>query len=125
MTSAFAAPAPAGVRLALRSLVGALAIAGVLAVFVPTARAEGIVELTGPVTDTSGVLAGGEAEVEEAIQRTLDDHGVQVFVLFVNSTDGMPAAEYAAQTATTNSLGVDDALLLVAIEDALKAGCGG
>ena len=95
----------------------ALAIAALLAVAAPPVLAEGIVQLEGPVTDTSGVLSGSEAEIESAIERTLDDHGVQVFVLFVNSTDGVSTADYAAETAKTNSLGVDDALLLVAVED--------
>jgi uncharacterized membrane protein YgcG len=102
---------------ALRSLAGTLAIAGLLVVAALPVLAEDIVQLDGPVTDTSGVLAGGEGEVADAIQRTLDDHGVQVFVLFVNSTDDVQAADYAAETASTNSLGVDDALVLVAIED--------
>jgi hypothetical protein len=83
----------------------------------PAVLAEDVLTLEGPVTDTSGVLAGGEGEIEEAIERTLDDHGVQVFVLFIDSTDGMAAADYAAETAAANSLGVGDALLLVAIED--------
>ena len=94
-----------------------LAIACLLVTSVPAALAEGILQLTGPVTDSSGVLAGDEADIEDAIERTLDEHGVQVFVLFVNTTDGAPTADYAAETAQANSLGVDDALLLVAIED--------
>lgn len=72
--------------------------------------------LDGAVTDTAGALAGRSAEVEQAIQTTLD-HGVQVFVLFVRSTDDLTAADYAVQTADRNSLGVDDALILVAMDD--------
>ena len=94
-----------------------LAIAGLLAIGVPTVVAEDVLTLDDPVTDTSGVLAGSEGEIADAIERSLDDHGVQVFVLFINSTDGVPTADYADETAAANSLGVDDTLLIVAIED--------
>jgi uncharacterized membrane protein YgcG len=88
-----------------------------VAVLLPvTASAEDIMRLDGAVTDTAGALAGRTVEVEQAIQTTLD-HGVQVFVLFVRSTDDLTAADYATQTADRNSLGVDDALLLVAMDD--------
>ena len=94
-----------------------MGVAALLSIAAPSVLAEPVLSLEGPVTDPSGVLAGSEGDITDAIERTLDEHGVQVFVLFVNSTDGISAAEYAAQTAATNSLGVDDALLLVAVED--------
>jgi uncharacterized membrane protein YgcG len=81
------------------------------------ASAEDVLRLEGPVTDSAGVLDGDVAEVEAAIDRTLDEHNVQVFVLFVNTTGDVPMADYAEQTAATNSLGVDDALLAVAMDD--------
>ena len=73
--------------------------------------------LEGPVTDTAGALDGRVADVEGAIDRTLDDHGVQVFVLFVRTTGDVQMADYAQGTADVNSLGVDDALLVVAMDD--------
>jgi uncharacterized membrane protein YgcG len=82
-----------------------------------TTRAEDVMRLTGPVTDTTGVLAERAGDIEAAIDRTLDDHGVQVFVLFVGTTGELSAGDYAQQTAALNSLGVDDALLLVAMDD--------
>lgn len=81
------------------------------------ATAEDVLRLDGPVTDSAGVLDGSVAEVEGAIDRTLDEHHVQVFVLFVRTTGDVPMADYAEQTAVTNSLGVDDALLAVAMDD--------
>ena len=60
-------------------------------------------------------------DVEAAIERTLEENGVQAWVLFVESTDGQPATEYATETARINSLGADDALLLVALEDRTDA----
>ena len=79
--------------------------------------AEDIVRLEGPVTDTAGVLTGRVPEIENAIGRTLDDHHVQVFVLYVRTTGDRAMADYAQETATANSLGVDDALLVVAMDD--------
>ena len=81
------------------------------------ARAEGVLRLEGPVTDAAGVLGGRVGEIETAIDQTLDAHHVQVFVLYVRTTGDLAMADYAQQTATTNSLGVDDALLVVAMDD--------
>ena len=101
-------------NLARRALPLAVAI---LLLLVSTVRAEDILQLQGPVTDTTGSLAGAEDDIERAIDRTLDEDGVQVFVLFVETTGDRTAADYAFETAEANSLGVDDALLLVALED--------
>jgi uncharacterized membrane protein YgcG len=80
-------------------------------------RAEDILRLERPVTDSAGVLGGRVGEIESAIDRTLDGHRVQVFVLYVRTTGDRPMADYAEETAATNSLGVDDALLVVAMDD--------
>jgi uncharacterized membrane protein YgcG len=80
-------------------------------------RAEDILRLEGAVTDSAGVLGGRVGEIESAIDRTLDAHGVQVFVLYVRTTGDRQMADYAEETAATNSLGVDDALLVVAMDD--------
>ena len=81
------------------------------------AAAEDVMRLEGAVTDTAGALDGRVGDVEAAIDGTLDQHQVQVFVLFVRTTGDLPMADYATQTAATNSLGVDDALLVVAMDD--------
>jgi uncharacterized membrane protein YgcG len=94
----------------------ALALLFVAAV---SASAEPPPSLEGPVTDHAGVL--DVAEVERAIERTLDEHGVQAWVLFVASTDGQPATDYAEETFRINSMGADDVLLLVAIDDRTDA----
>jgi hypothetical protein len=87
------------------------------AMVVPLARAEGILQLDGAVTDPTGALDGRSADVARAVDAALAEHGVQVFVLFVGTTADLTAADYAAQTAARNSLGVDDVLLLVAVDD--------
>jgi uncharacterized membrane protein YgcG len=100
-----------------RRLAVVAALVGALALVAPGVRAEEVLRLDGPVTDPGGALDGRSADVADAIDSTLDAHGVQVFVLFVGSTEDLSARDYAAQTAETNSLGVDDALLLVAVDD--------
>src|SRR5215207_2165903 len=107
--------------LILRAVVLAALVLGLLAVSTVPASAEPAPQLEGPVTDRTGALDGGAGEVEAAIERTLDDHGVQAWVLFVDSTDGQPAPEYATETARINSLGADDALVLVALGDRTDA----
>ena len=69
------------------------------------------------MTDSAGVLGGRVSDIETAIDRTLADHRVQAFVLYVRTTGDLAMADYAQQTAATNSLGVDDALLVVAMDD--------
>jgi uncharacterized membrane protein YgcG len=77
--------------------------------------------LEGAVTDEAGVLGDRTAEVEAALGQIRDRRGVQLFVLFVDTTDGVPSTDFADETARVNSLGGDDALLLVAIEDRTDA----
>jgi uncharacterized membrane protein YgcG len=89
----------------------------VAALLAPVARAEDILRLAGPVTDTTGALEGRIDDIEGAIANTLDEHGVQVFVLFVSTTEDRSAEAYAFDTAAQNSLGGDDALVLVALDD--------
>jgi len=88
-----------------------------LALFVVPTAAATIPEIRGPVTDETGVLAGDEAEIEQAIEELLQRQRVQLWVVFVPTTDDLSAQEFAAGVAAGNSLGVNDALLLVAIED--------
>jgi uncharacterized membrane protein YgcG len=110
-------PIPLRLRLAaLVALVPALLAASAGAVL-----AEDIPRIDGPVTDLSGELAGSVDDIESAIEDTLAEDGVQVFVVYVNSTDDFTATEYVDETAARNSLGGDDALVLVAIEDRTDA----
>ena len=103
--------------LILRAIILAALVVGLLAVSTVPASAEPPPQLEGPVTDRAGALDGGAGDVEAAIAGTLEENGVQAWVLFVDSTDGQPAPEYATETARINSLGADDALVLVALGD--------
>ena len=100
--------------IARRSAVAAVLLALALT---STALAADPPRLDGPITDQIGALEGATDEVDRALEALLDDHGVQLFVLFVGSTDDLTVTEFVDETARINSLGVDDALLLVALED--------
>jgi len=74
-------------------------------------------KLTGQLTDQTGVLAGHRTEITTALDRLQRDHDVQLWVLFTNTTGGTSVTAYADQVAAVNSLGANDALLVVAIDD--------
>ncbi len=98
------------------TVAGALALCWALLV-APAISAEDIVQLDGALTDTTGELADREADIEQTSDRVVDEDGVQVFVLFIGTTDDRTIEEYAFETASANSLGVDDALVVVALDD--------
>jgi uncharacterized membrane protein YgcG len=100
----------------IRSGIGVLAVAFALFFGLSAARAEAVPRLQGPITDTTGELAAGRADIEAAI-KDLKAKGVDLWVVFVRTTGTQTAADYARATAETNSLGVNDALLLVALDD--------
>lgn len=74
------------------------------------------------LTDEIRVLSASEAaEVRRALDAVEADTGVQVWVLFTDVTGGEPAPAFADRTAEANSLGANDALLVVAFEDRVYA----
>ncbi len=92
---------------------------GLLVVAAPaTILAQGEPQLRDTVTDTAGVLsAADESRIADALQAFRDAHNVQVFVAFVPTTGSSTVTEFATATAHQSSLGGNDALLLVAMED--------
>jgi uncharacterized membrane protein YgcG len=88
-----------------------------LALLVPgLARAEPPQQLSERVTDLAGVFTDGQrAEAEAVIESVAGD--VSLWALFVRSTDGIPAPDYAEEVAALNGLGGNDAVLVVATED--------
>ncbi len=74
--------------------------------------------LTSGVTDQANVLSASE---ERAVQAALDqlraDKDVQLFVAYVDTTGGANVNDFTAATADASSLGGNDALILVAIDD--------
>jgi uncharacterized membrane protein YgcG len=103
-----------------RAVAFLLALA-VAAAFAGLALAAEPPQIRGPITDETGVLAGGEGEIEDAVERLLDEHSVQLWVAFVRTTDGATVTEFVDQTASVNSLGGNDVLMLVALEDRTDA----
>lgn len=68
------------------------------------------------IADPAGALGSRTDEVTAALQRLRDEHGVQLFVAYVDDFDGSTAQEWADRTAELNGLGLDDILLAVAVE---------
>lgn len=70
------------------------------------------------VVDESGTLSDGDtAEALDAIQALDDSRNVQLWALFVSTTGGTSITDFADAVAAENSLGGNDALLVVAIDD--------
>jgi hypothetical protein len=89
-----------------------------LAVLVPAVEAQQPPRLDRRVVDLTGTLGGGDiARIEAALREVEDDDGVQVFALFVRTTGSTPAPQFAEQTAETNGLGGNDAVILVVLDD--------
>jgi uncharacterized protein YoxC len=102
----------------LRAL-AALTVATLLAlVAVSATLAQDVPRLQGRLTDAAGVFdAGARADAEDAINRLSADHEIDLYALFVSTTNGQPITEFADEVAATNSLGGNDALLVVAMDD--------
>jgi uncharacterized membrane protein YgcG len=78
------------------------------------ALAQDVPELRDSVTDDADVLsADEEAQVADALEQLRDERDVQLFVAFVDTTDTETVTEFTRATAEANSLGGNDALLLV------------
>ena len=111
-------PMPAVTR--LPRAVAAILLVGALALgLAPAALAAeaGIPAIRGQITDEVGALEGREGEVQEALDVLLDTRNVQLFVLFTESTGGATVTEFGESVAAGNSLGANDALLVVATGD--------
>ncbi len=101
------------------ALTGLATAALVLAALAPAAAlAQGEPRLRTAITDEAGVLsAADETHIGDALRALRDQRNVQLFVAFVTTTGSATVTEFAQSTAVANSLGNNDALLLVAIED--------
>jgi uncharacterized membrane protein YgcG len=69
------------------------------------------------VTDQTGVLGSNSASVEQAISSLSSTANVDLWVLFVSTTNGTTASDYAVATFEANGLGGNDILLVVAVDD--------
>ncbi|WP_299034289.1 TPM domain-containing protein [uncultured Pseudokineococcus sp.] len=94
----------------------ALALAPLL-LLAPAASAVEPLRLDDQVTDQVGALTGEEAQVEAALADLRAETGVQLFVVFVDSFDGLGGQQWAQQTGTLSQLGDGDGVLAVAVGD--------
>jgi uncharacterized membrane protein YgcG len=87
------------------------------------ALAQEIPRIQGQITDLTRdqVLAGGRTRIETALRDLLETHNVQLFVLFVDSTGNRTVTGFADEVARRNSLGGNDALLVVSLSDRTDA----
>jgi hypothetical protein len=97
-------------------------LAAVLAVLVlggaGTAVAEPPFRVADRVTDRAGVLDPAQtAQVRQAIDRLAAERGYDLFVVLVDSFDGLDGQEWADDAANRSQLGVQDVLLAVAVGD--------
>ena len=83
------------------------------------AFADDIPHLGGQLTDRSSaqVLTSGATQIQSSLNDLLIKDDVQLFVLFVETTGTRNVTDFATETATQNSLGGNDALLVVALTD--------
>lgn len=104
--------------------VALVALAAALALALPgRAGAQEVPRLQGQITDLSRdqVLAGAQGQIEPALAELLQNDNVQLFILFVESTGARTVTAFADETARQNSLGGNDALLVVAVGDRTDA----
>lgn len=105
------AAAPRLVRLSL-----ALAIAAFVLALPVGSRAQSIPRLESAVTDETGLLSADRAAIEDALEQLFQETGVQLYVLFVDTTGGIDIGDYA-RLVGEQSLSPNDALLVVAVDD--------
>ncbi|CAN5537680.1 TPM domain-containing protein [soil metagenome] len=105
-------------RRLVRALIRAPFLAALLLLSVTAgALADHVPSLSGQITDETGLLDDDRDRIETALQDLEATGNVQLFVLFIESTDGLTARDFAEDVAVENSLGGNDALVFVAIED--------
>ncbi len=74
--------------------------------------------LTERVTDEAGALSSGQLDqANDAIADLESRAGIQLWSLFVGTTGGESIDAFTNGVATDNGLGINDALLVVAVED--------
>ncbi len=81
------------------------------------AAAVGPFALTDQIDDRAGAVEGDVAEIRTAFDRLAADHGVRMWVVFVDTFDGMPPQQWAEDAFDATRLGDEDFLLAVAVAD--------
>lgn len=100
----------------MRRLCVVLGASALLALNASPAFAEEPFRLDDQVVDEAGVL-DDESQVEAALGELQREDGVQLFVVLVDTFDGMDAGAWMDATADLSGLGGNDGMLAVAVED--------
>ncbi|OBK72979.1 YgcG family protein [Mycobacterium sp. 1274761.0] len=100
----------------LLSLVLAIAAAGVL--LAPSAGSTPPFRLPSYVTDQADVLNGSQVtQVQQAVDELYNDRRTRLWVVYVDTFNGLGAVNWAESTRRTSDLNTDDAILAVAVRD--------
>jgi uncharacterized membrane protein YgcG len=102
---------------AQRLVVLTVAVLAALLLAAAPARADEPMRLDEQLTDRVGALDDRRGEAQAALDRLRAESKLQLFVVFVDSFDGVPAEQWTDQTARLSDLGDRDALLAVATGD--------
>ncbi|GAA1859892.1 TPM domain-containing protein [Myceligenerans crystallogenes] len=79
------------------------------------------ISVHGPVVDDAEVLSDDElAEVSAAVTRLEDETSLRLFVVYLETFDGLDPEDWADATATKSGLAPEDLLLAVATEDRVQ-----
>jgi uncharacterized membrane protein YgcG len=104
----------------VRRLIAVLApLAAVVLLGGGPALAEPPFDVPEQVTDRAGVLVGDESAVEAAVAELQAEDQVQLFVVYVDSFDGVEPDAWVGETAELSGFGGNDVLFAVAVEDRL------
>jgi uncharacterized membrane protein YgcG len=93
-----------------------LVAAALLLLTAPAVLADSPV-LTERLTDKAGVLGPDRGDAEQAIAGLSDSAGIDLWVVFLETTDGMPGPDFAQQTYDRNGFGGNDLLVVVAVDE--------
>lgn len=92
------------------------AVALVLFAALPV-QADHVPVLSGAVVDETGELADGLERITAAQESLFDTTGVQLYALFLDTTEPLEVDEFTIDVGSENQLGARDALLVVALDD--------
>jgi uncharacterized membrane protein YgcG len=107
-------------RLSLPPSLARLLTAGILVAVVaaPVAAVDGPLRLKASVTDQADVLTPAEEEeLATVLGEVRRDSGVQVFAAYIDTSGADDINTWATDTAAASSLGGNDALIVVALDD--------
>jgi uncharacterized membrane protein YgcG len=90
---------------------------GLLLLLAPGLAAASTPQLTGQITDQTGVLGSDTSKIQGALDGLQNGENVQLWVVFIPTTGGATAPAFARTTFEANGLGGNDMILLVAVND--------